>query len=396
MKIFFLSGMYPTPTTPHGGIFISKRIKYLLNEVDLDLYVLAIKDSGLLKIIKKLLKISPNPNNKLGQKIYIEEIDRSYKVILVNEGIIDKLISKIFNRNSIERKAEKKILNVVSELNVDLLHAHWSYPHGVVAQRVARKLGKPSLITAHGSDINFLLKEPKLTKTIIQTLNNASKVEFVSNALLQTAREYGFGNKYQVVPNGIEPLHRVHKEPKNERKYKVIGFVGNLINVKGADLLPDIIASVYKKTNIDVRFVIIGDGNLMSQLSNVLSSKDVVFTGRVSHNRVLEEMSQLDLLILPSRSEGWPCVVLEAHSLGIPVIGSDRGGIPEAIGNPMLIVDFNEEFIESFSSKIVDLLKNNLRINSEVLIERSKEYYWSKLVKETCESYKTEIGVKHE
>lgn len=387
MKIFFLSGMYPTPTTPHGGIFITKRLKYLKSKVNLDLYALAIVDTKLLNLIKKSLGMNINPNNKLGELILLEEIQMNYKVIKVYEGVIDKILNKITSGNHSVKKIEKKVLLVAKTSDFDLFHAHWTFPHGVVIDRISSKLNRPSIITAHGSDINVLMDNKYYKQMIVNSLNNVNIVEFVSEALYKRAKKYGFKNLYSIVPNGIEVSNTNFINCKNETK-KVIGFVGNLIHIKGADLLFEIISGIDKAMPGVIEFKIIGDGDFKSTLEKKLEKLNVEFKGRIPHHEVLEEMRKMHLLLLPSRNEGWPCVVLEAHSEGVIVIGSDRGGIPEAIGNPELIVNMDKDFIDNYIDKVVAYLSNEININTISLRDRANQYNWEALSERTINNYK--------
>ena len=73
----------------------------------------------------------------------------------------------------------------------------------------------------------------------------------------------------------------------------------------------------------------------------------------------------MDILFLPSRNEGFPNVVLEARACGVPVVGSDNGGIPEAIGSGGVVVPDGGDFERRFAAAAVKLY-NNLPSRHEI------------------------------
>lgn len=124
-------------------------------------------------------------------------------------------------------------------------------------------------------------------------------------------------------------------------------FCGQSEKVKGADRLPAIFESI-RKLLPNTFFIVVGDGPLRGYLKNRLRNLNALFTGNVPQTDVALYMNALDVLVLPSRNEGWPCVVLEAQACGTLVVGSDKGGIPEA-------VDFQSTWL-----KVVVILRKDL------------------------------------
>jgi len=111
----------------------------------------------------------------------------------------------------------------------------------------------------------------------------------------------------------------------------------------------------------------------------------VKFVGRVPNDEVPYYMNAMDVMILPSRNEGWPCVVLEAQACGVPVVGSSNGGIPEAIGDGGIAVEEGENFEKRFAEAVINLLENP--IDSNCIREKALEYSWENIVKKEVKVY---------
>ena len=174
--------------------------------------------------------------------------------------------------------------------------------------------------------------------------------------------------------------------------YKYVGFVGGLIEIKRADKLIEIFELIRKRVP-KVKFIVVGDGHLRRKMEKQAKRKglDVLFTGRLDQSEVAKYMNAMDVMILPSRSEGWPCVVLEAQACGTCVIGSSNGGIPEAIGFEEFVVQEGENFEERSAEKVVWVLENGYEPNR--FIERAKDYTWQSIVRREIKVYNAVMGV---
>jgi glycosyltransferase involved in cell wall biosynthesis len=161
--------------------------------------------------------------------------------------------------------------------------------------------------------------------------------------------------------------------------------------------LPDIFNEVIKnKENVD--FLIVGDGKLRYLIEDKITKynlkKYIKLVGRVHPNEVKNYMDKMYIMILPSKNEGWPCVVLEAQAAGTLVLGSNNGGIPEAVGNKEFIVEDDENFIENMSKKIIYYIENGY--DSKALVDRAKKFTWDKIVEKEISVYKKILEEQNE
>ena len=192
----------------------------------------------------------------------------------------------------------------------------------------------------------------------------------------------------------IEVLHNVFQsnhDSKAENKdtslimeydgYKLV-FVGRLIECKGISFLIEGFKMVLN-SGIKAKLYLVGSGEEENRLKEIVCcqelEEEVVFLGYSDNPLAIIKM--MDLLVLPSKEEGFGRVLLEAMDAGIAVIGTKSGGIPEIIEDGIngLLVDYGD--IETLKNSIIKILKNNsLR---EKIIQGGYETINSKFCVET-------------
>lgn len=166
--------------------------------------------------------------------------------------------------------------------------------------------------------------------------------------------------KLTLLPNAItvRKIKSVSSENR-EDVGKTILFVGRLSKEKGVDVLLNAYAQYYTEGG-EARLLILGDGpsrNECEQLASKLKlGNQVTFLGH--RNDVFSFYSQADVFVLPSRTEGLPMALLEAMALGIPVVASNVGGVPDLVceGISGRLVPPDEP--ESLAATFHDLLDN--------------------------------------
>ncbi|AIY85866.1 MULTISPECIES: glycosyltransferase family 4 protein [unclassified Thermotoga] len=394
MKVLILTNLFPRKDNLNSGIFITKRLKeYRKLGADFTAVSLAFRDKGrLLSLLRSLLR---KPS-----EIPLEELEGvSFNPVFVERGLFDVAVQKLWTmKKALENFTDRFAEKIPREFpKHTVIHAHGMYlpaPAGVVARKVSEIWNVPYVVTLHGSDVNLNMARRDVRDIYLETLENAARCIFVSRALLEKAKSFGYsGQNAVVIPNGYDPdvfkpmdKNAVRKELgiyKENTHY--VGFVGNLVPIKRADKLPEIFGKIAKELP-NTRFLIVGDGVLKDKILKEMKGLDVVFTGRVVQTKVAKYMNAMDVMVLPSRNEGWPCVVLEAQACGTCVIGSSNGGIPEAIGFPEYVVEEGNRFEERFAKRVVQVLREGYDMNK--LLERAKGFAWKYIVEKEIDVYK--------
>ena len=172
--------------------------------------------------------------------------------------------------------------------------------------------------------------------------------------------------KVSVIYNGVNIKEHNSLKMPNQRvigaEDKVVITVGRLHTQKGHSYLLQAIAKVQKEIS-KVKVLVIGEGEEENNLKNLAKSLDltdkIIFAGlRVDVEEILPEA---DLFVLPSLWEGMPNALLEAMALGIPVVATDVGGIPEVVIHEETGILIPPKDSDALASAMIDLLQNNFK-----------------------------------
>ncbi len=263
-----------------------------------------------------------------------------------------------------KKNAKKALENLLKKEDIDIIHGHYLFPAGAAAVEVGKKHNIKTYVTAHGSDMFELYKsQPWIRSTIRNVLKGADGVFAVSNALkheIVATGVVGIADKIRLSWNSVDidrfsPKQNTTFKDENKLTDKpIVMFVGNLIKRKNVDSLLE----AKKIANSDYYLVVVGDGPLYKNLTKKVKEeniRDVIFTG--SRSDVENIIPSCDVLVLPSFSESFGLVLIEALACGKPVIGSDVGGITEIINDDVgLFVNPNKV---SSIAKAIDTMVND-------------------------------------
>lgn len=390
MRVLLITSIYNSKI---GGLYnaiINRLVR--LNNLDQNLKVDSCNiveiDSFFVKILKKIMKLDlNNKKENLNDKLFT-------KIIYIKNSLFLMFLKRFFPKMYL-LYLTKKVENNFDITEYNIIHAHWLYPHGSIANGLSKKYKKHLILTGHGSDVHTIYKKSLFIKNSIQqNLTYAKYITVVSKSLSENLlKEYNVDEtKIYVIGNGVD-LNLFKENKDNEyrnikEEKKVVGYIGNLNHTKGSDRLPGIFTHINNEIK-DVEYKIIGDGELKEQLIAEFKSLDLNtdFLGRISPILIPNYLNELDVLVLPSRNEGFGMIVIEANACGIPCIASNIGGIPEVINDSKLLVTQSQNFEKEFAQSVIEVLKKP--VDKQKFIENAKTYDWEIIVKRECELYKS-------
>jgi len=175
---------------------------------------------------------------------------------------------------------------------------------------------------------------------------------------------------------------------ENGGKFSVI-FIGSVRKGKGTDIVLETFKQ-FANSKEDTELTIVGDGPLLNELKEDNKiNYNIKFTGSVPHEQALQLLAESDVLVLPSKREGVPRVILEAFEVGIPVIASSRGGITEVVHDKKtglltepVASEVREALNELYQS---EQLSKHLSENAKQVVQDRE---WRVIVERVTESYK--------
>ncbi len=233
-----------------------------------------------------------------------------------------------------------KMAEVARLKELDILHAHYAIPFGaaaLLAKQIVAERDLKVVLTLHGTDITLVGNNASFKPVTTMTIQSADAVTVVSNWLKdETLRQFPVERELSVVYNFIDPerhqLETCHCIPDcTRRTQKTLMHISNYRPVKR---VRDVVATFAEVSAVlDARLILVGDGPeipVARELAEELGVLErVTFVGVV--DRVAPLLAAADLLLLPSSTESFGLVALEAMASGVPVIASDIGGIPEVV-----------------------------------------------------------------
>lgn len=234
-----------------------------------------------------------------------------------------------------------RIVDVVKNEKLDILHVHYAIPHAMVAY-IAKKIlltegvYLPTVTTLHGTDITVVGSNRAFAPVVEFAINKSDGVTAVSESLRQdTLSQFNIQTEIKTIYNFID-FQRFKKIDKNHFKKiiapqgeKILVHTSNFRKVKRVEDVIRVFQKVHEK--VPSKLLLIGDGPERQALEDLCREiglcSEIRFLGK--QDAIEELLAIADLFILPSGKESFGLVALEAMACEVPVISSNAGGLPE-------------------------------------------------------------------
>lgn len=380
MKVLNLTHSYPTKQSSNVTPFVRYFVEELGSRDDIDLHLAAPMDTDLLFSKGALHTVRLSPNNNIAHK----------KI-----GSDHRSVSK-FHQVEYLLKFTYHLRRVLKQEEIDVVHAHWCLPSGLVAYLLKKLTGVPYVVTTHGRDVlnypEFGYDVPSgrvLSFALKQVLSNCDRVCTTSPTTDESTKSLLPSVQSQTIPVGIEAeWFKIADEFSTGEGFL---YVGDLIPRKGADLLVEALGADERLRSIPL--CVVGDGPLRSTME--ARSKElglnVEFCGFLGRERLKEKFLTSSALVMPSHIEGFGIVALESLAAGLKLVAARVGAVPLLEEHPVLKSAVFGSTPGDYSSLSKALLRSLDSVSEasfkSVQDSIRNEYSWSEIARQYSEVY---------
>ncbi len=262
-----------------------------------------------------------------------------------------------------------KMAEAAREHGLELFHVHYAIPHAIAGFLAQQMLGEraPRLVTTlHGTDITLVGQDRSFFEITRFGIEHSDGVTAVSEFLRRmTVEEFQVRNAIEVIPNFVD-LGLYSRERRDRSAFaapgqKVLLHISNFRPVKRVLDVVRILERVSRE--VDVVLLMVGEGPERSSaqaLARRLGLQDRLrFLG--TQESIEEIAGMADVCLLPSELESFGLSALEAMASGVPVVGSDAGGLPEVVKHTESGFLLPVGDVEGMAARTLEILKDDER-----------------------------------
>jgi glycosyltransferase involved in cell wall biosynthesis len=329
MRILAITNLYPNPLQPHRATFNRHQFR-LLNDLHPIRVIAPIAWTDEWRALRSGGEPLPSSRQVILDGLTVEH----------PRYLFPPKIGRRWYGHCYEWSVRRTVRRIAEQFQPDLLFAPWAYPDGWSVVRMGRELKLPVVVRVHGSDIKLLDQFPARKRLTSEAVTQADGVVAVSQDLAVELERLGADPKtIQVMYDGVDGSQFFPGSQQDARLQlklpldrRIVLFVGNLVPVKGVDVLLRAMAEL-KDFESPHHLALVGDGGLRPYLTSLAQTLGIAdrttFVGSIPHSELGKWYRAANLFVLPSHSEGVPNVVLEAAACGCPWIATRVGGLPE-------------------------------------------------------------------
>ncbi len=283
----------------------------------------------------------------------------------------------LFQYQPYELALSSKMVDVVKKYELEILHVHYAIPHAYAAYMAKQMLKEKGIdikvvTTLHGTDITLVGSHPNYKTAVEFSINNSDVVTAVSNNLKETTNKlfsikkdisviYNFIDTEKYDKAGEQECKRIALAKPNE---KILTHISNFRPVKRVE---DVIKIFYEvQREIPSKLLLIGEGPeriKAEALTKALRLKEKVFF--LGNSTEIDKiLCYSDIFLLPSKTESFGLVALEAMAAKTAVISSNTGGLPEVNIHGKTGYLSNLGDVEDMAKNAISILKDAKTLNA--------------------------------
>lgn len=346
-----------------------------------------------------------------GHQVHFITYSQPSRLDFLNENLfyheVDIRTYPLFEYPPYELALASKMVSVVKNEKLDLLHVHYAIPHASAAY-MAKQILKthgifiPVVTTLHGTDITLVGRDASYEPVVTFSINQSDGVTAVSDDLRrETYEHFKITNDIEVIPNFID-LAKFKKQKKDHFKKAICPngefLVVHTSNFRKVKRIPDVIQVFNNiRKEIPAKLLMIGDGPERAIAETMTRefhlNDDVRFLGKLE--AVEEVLSVADLFLMPSEKESFGLAALEAMACEVPVISTNTGGLPELNVQGQTGFLSNIGDVEDMTRKALFILdKDHLPAFKQNALKRAQEFDIARILPQ-YENYYVKIMEKH-
>lgn len=263
----------------------------------------------------------------------------------------------------------KNLWKIKFSFKPDVVHVQYMAP-GAIPIILLKLMGQRNIVaTAHTNADVYGTKAMKLLKFlqghVLRAFTcitlRAEKNFFGSCSLFDSSIKHIPDHAHYTIYNALPGYIQISDNKKENNDIITIGVVSRLEHIKGMDLVVPAFAKVYEK-NKNVRLLVVGDGSLRHQMEEDASRshlcKIIEFAGMQQQRDLQSYYDKIDVLLMPSRSEGFGLTAIEGMARGCVLVASNTGGLPEVVREGYVGLLHQPESVDDLANKICSLIEN--------------------------------------
>lgn len=345
----------------------------------------------------------------VGQRVYIPiKQDRMPENIVHfkrTELIFKKVIKPIHKYNYFGKvkTLTKDAVALNIQKDVDFIHAHNLFTDGALAYQLKKRFGLEYIVAVRATDIGLQYRFMYHRRPFIKkVLNEAKHIIFISptnrDQMLQMMPQNfikKISDKIRVIPNGINELWLNNiKEPSRTASGDVrnLVYVGQIMKRKNLFALINGVELLRNKSGKDYRLTVVGGPNVYEEayyeefLAKIADLDWLSFKGKIMEkDKLMQVYRQSDIFVMPSKSELFGLVYIEALSQGLPVLYSKNEGINGYLEGKNVGMAVDPDNIEEIATGIENIAENYQEYkNFEAIIA---PFNWGEIVNQYLKMY---------